>query len=268
MLDAAVKALEQVFSREFRAMLTKAAGLAITFLLLAGMALFQSLQWVSGTGLDWLEAMIGQAAHVPLAVFGWIIAVVLGIGLAAGAVLLVPVATALVAGFFADDIALLVERRYYPHDTPGVPLPPLQAMVQGTRTALSAIAVYVVAAPFLLFAGMGWVLFFLATAWLLGNEYFDFAAMRYHPPGEARMLRRLYAGRVFTAGLIIAGFVSIPILNLATPLFGTALMVHVYKKLNHRAACSFPPLNLHRCAEPSRAVVQHARKNKGDQPLP
>jgi uncharacterized protein involved in cysteine biosynthesis len=33
------------------------------------------------------------------------------------------------------------------------------------------------------------------------------------------------------AGLAMAAFVSIPIVNLATPLFATALAVHVYKRL-------------------------------------
>ena len=113
-------------------------------------------------------------------------------------------------------------------------------MVQGARTALLTIAVYLAMAPFFLFAGLGWPLYFLATAWLLGNEYFDFTAMRFYSPEEARWLRRFYAGRVFTAGLIIAGFVTIPVLNLATPLFGTALMVHVHKSLNHRTR--LPPV--------------------------
>jgi uncharacterized protein involved in cysteine biosynthesis len=31
--------------------------------------------------------------------------------------------------------------------------------------------------------------------------------------------------------LFIAAFVSIPLLNLATPLFGIALMVHMHKRL-------------------------------------
>jgi len=35
--------------------------------------------------------------------------------------------------------------------------------------------------------------------------------------------------------LFIAAFVSIPILNLATPLFGIALMVHMHKRLTDRA---------------------------------
>jgi uncharacterized protein involved in cysteine biosynthesis len=37
---------------------------------------------------------------------------------------------------------------------------------------------------------------------------------------------------VFSAGLIIAAFVSIPIVNLATPLFGMAFMVHMHKRLS------------------------------------
>ena len=32
-------------------------------------------------------------------------------------------------------------------------------------------------------------------------------------------------------GLFIAAFVSIPVLNLATPLFGVAFMVHLHKRL-------------------------------------
>ena len=82
-----------------------------------------------------------------------------------------------------------------------------------------------------MFAGVGVVLFFLATAWLQGRQYFELAAMRFHSVAEAKALRRIHQTTVFIGGLFIAGFVSIPILNLATPLFGTALMVHVHKRL-------------------------------------
>jgi CysZ protein len=34
------------------------------------------------------------------------------------------------------------------------------------------------------------------------------------------------------AGLFIAAFVSIPVVNLATPLFGMAFMVHMHKRLS------------------------------------
>jgi uncharacterized protein involved in cysteine biosynthesis len=90
--------------------------------------------------------------------------------------------------------------------------------------------------PFLLFAGFGVVIFFLATAWLLGREYFNLAATRFRPPDEAKAFRKHYAGTVFVGGLLIAAFVSIPIVNLATPLFAMSLMVHVHKRLGRRAA--------------------------------
>ena len=104
--------------------------------------------------------------------------------------------------------------------------------LEGIKTALLTLLVYLVALPFVLFAGAGFLIFFVATAWLLGREYFELAAMRFRPPAEAKAMRKDNAATVFTAGLFIAAFVSIPIVNLATPLFGMALMVHMHKRLS------------------------------------
>jgi uncharacterized protein involved in cysteine biosynthesis len=140
--------------------------------------------------------------------------------------------TAFVASFFADQIADEVERVHYPADPPGVALPLGRAILEGGRTALLAIVVYICAVPFLLFAGFGVVIFFVATAWLLGREYFELAAMRFRSPEEAKALRRRNAARVYVGGLFIAAFVSIPLVNLATPLFAMAFMVRVHKRLS------------------------------------
>jgi uncharacterized protein involved in cysteine biosynthesis len=231
MLVAVFKALGQMFSQPFRRVLFKSVGLAIALLVVVVIGLFRLLEWLSGTGTEWLEVTIGPAAHGTLMVLGWIVAVALGLGLFTGAVLLMPAVTALVASFFADEIAELVERSHYPADPPGVAPALWLAIREGTKTALLAVAVYLCALPCLLFAGAGVVLFFVATAWLLGREYFELAAMRFHPVTDVKALRRKHGATVFTAGLFIAGFVSIPILNLATPLFGTALMVHMHKRL-------------------------------------
>jgi uncharacterized protein involved in cysteine biosynthesis len=235
MPEAVFKSLHQMFSPPFRMVLLKSAGLAVMFLTVAVIVLFRLLEWLSGAGMGWLEGTIGSMAHGPLAVLGWIVAVALGLGLFTGVVLLVPAATALVAGFFADEIAERVERSHYPADPPGRALPLWHAAIESAKTALLALAVYLCALPLFLFAGVGAVLFFVATAWLLGREYFELAAMRFHPVAEAKALRRRHQATVFTAGLFIAGFVSIPILNLATPLFGTTLMVHVHKRLMNGA---------------------------------
>jgi uncharacterized protein involved in cysteine biosynthesis len=234
MLDAAIKALGQMFSPPFRLVLAKSVGVAILLLTAAVVAMFRLLEWLSGAGMDRLEGFMGSMAHIPLVVLGWILAGALGLGLFAGAVLLMPAATALVAGFFADEIAARVESSHYPADPPGVEVPLWQMAIEGAKTALLAIVVYLCTLPFFLFAGIGALMFFIATAWLLGRQYFNLAATRFHPVAEAKALRRRYQAQVFTAGLFIAGFVSIPVLNLATPLFGTALMVHVHKRLIKR----------------------------------
>jgi len=178
-----------------------------------------------------LWQIILSISAAPTVLVGWIIAVALGVGLLAGAVLLMPAVTAVVASLFADEIAEIVERTHFPADPPGRALPIVRATVEGAKIALLAVAIYLVATPFLLFAGIGVVLFFLATAWVQGLQYFELAAMRFHSAAEAKALRRIHHTTVFIGGLFIAGFVSIPILNLATPLFGTALMVHIHKRL-------------------------------------
>jgi uncharacterized protein involved in cysteine biosynthesis len=105
-------------------------------------------------------------------------------------------------------------------------------MTEGIKTALLTILVYLIALPFVFIAGAGFIAFFIATAWLLGREYFELAAMRFRSPAEAKAMRKHNALIVFTAGLVIAAFVSIPIVNLATPLFGMAFMVHMHKRLS------------------------------------
>lgn len=230
MLDAAIKALSQMFSPPFRTVLLKSIGLALLLILVIGFGLYRVLVWATAAGETWAENALGLT-NTPLSILAWIISVIAGLGVIVGFVFLMPAVTALVASFFADDIALEVERTYYPHEPVGTALPPLRALIEGVKTALLAGAVYLVSVPFLLFAGFGAVIFFLATAYLLGREYFELAAMRFRPPAEAKRLRKRHQGTIFVAGMFIAAFVSIPILNLATPLFGVAFMVHMHKRL-------------------------------------
>ena len=231
MLDAAYKALKQMFSRPFRTVLWKAMGLALILIVIVGIGLHRVLVWLAAAGQGWAEQTLGLTTNMPVTLLAWLLSFAAGLGIIAGSILLMPAVTALVASFFVDGIAAEVERTHYPGEPAGTELPLWRALVEGSRTALLAVGVYLVALPFLLLAGFGAVIFFLATAFLLGREYFVLAAMRFRPPAEAKRLRKTHQGTVFIAGLFIAAFVSIPILNLATPLFGTAFMVHMHKRL-------------------------------------
>ena len=232
MLDAAVKALSQILSPQMRSILWRSIGLALVLIVVLAIGLQRLLSWFATSGERWAEAMLGPGFETPLNVLAWMVSIAAGLGVVFGALLLMPAITAMVASVFVDEVAEHVELEHYPAEHPGMALPLGIALTEGIKTALLTILVYLLALPFVLFAGAGFLAFFLATAWLLGREYFELAAMRFRPPAEAKAMRKDNAAVIFIAGLIIAAFVSIPIVNLATPLFGMAFMVHMHKRLS------------------------------------
>ena len=232
MLDAAVKALSQILSPPMRSILWRSIALALVLITVLAIGLQRLLSWLAVYGEDWAEALLGPGFHTPLNALAWLISIAAGFGVVFGAVFLMPAITSLVASVFVDEVADHVEREHYPAERPGTALPLGLAMTEGVKTALLTVLVYLIALPFVFVAGAGFIAFFIATAWLLGREYFELAAMRFRPPAEAKAMRKENAAIVFTAGLIIAAFVSIPIVNLATPLFGMAFMVHMHKRLS------------------------------------
>ncbi len=231
MFQAAIDALTQMFSPPLRAVLWKSIGLALALIIVVSIALDRAIVWLVGAGTSWGQTALGPHANLPIEALAWVLSIAAGFGIVVGGVMLMPAVTSFVASFFADQIAEVVEREHYPVDPPGKALPLWLAVVEGSKTALLAVVVYVCAAVLLLFAGLGVVVYFLATAWLLGRIYFELAAMRFHTPLEAKALRKRNPTTVYIGGMLIAVFVSIPVVNLATPLFATALMVHVHKRL-------------------------------------
>jgi CysZ protein len=232
MIDAAIKAMSQMMSPPMRSILWRSIGLALVLIVVLAIGLQRLLSWLATSGEVWAEAALGPHFQTPLNILAWIVSIAAGLGIVFGAVFLMPAITSLVASFFVDEVADHVEREHYPTERPGTALPLAIAIPEGIKTALLTILVYLVALPFLLFAGAGFIIFFIATAWLLGREYFELAAMRFRPPHEAKAMRKDKAAAVFTAGLFIAAFVSIPVVNLATPVFAMAFMVHMHKRLS------------------------------------
>jgi uncharacterized protein involved in cysteine biosynthesis len=232
MLDDVINALTQMLSPPLRAMLWKSILLALALIVVLGIALDRLIVHLVDIGGASVETTVGPHAHLPVEAIAWLLSIAASLGIIVGGVFLMPAVTAIVGSLFADRIGDEVERGHYPADPPGTALPLWLAMWEGGKTALLAVLIYLCAAPLLLFAGFGAVIFFLATAYILSREYFELAAMRFRPPAEAKLLRKRNAMTVYIGGLFIAAFVSIPIVNLATPLFAMALMVHVHKRLS------------------------------------
>jgi len=217
MLDAALAALRQILTPPFRSVLWKSVGL--TLLLLA-------LVWA---GLDRLALSMVVVDHPLLQT---ILAFATGFGIIFALAFLIGPVSIFVAGFFIDDLAAIVEREIYPLGREGTPAHHVEALRSAIRFSFVSLGVNFVALLLLLVPGINVMAFFLANAYLFGREYFMLAATRFRSSGEADEMRRLNAFTLFVAGLFIAIFVATPGLNLLTPLFATAFMVRLHKRLS------------------------------------
>ncbi len=236
MIDAAAKALAQMFTPALRAVLMKAVGLALILIVIIGIILQRVLAALAQHGADWAEQASGFAPHAAWSALAWVLSVMAGLGIITGALFLMPTIAAFIGSFFVDETAEAVEREYYPAEPFGRALPFFRAIAEGINIAVLSLVVYFCALPFIFFAGLGVIILFLANSYLLGREYFELAAMRFRPAHEARAMRRTNAAYIFLCGMVIAVFVSIPVVNLATPIFATAFMVHMHKRMSGKRA--------------------------------
>jgi CysZ protein len=216
MIADALDAFGEIFSPPFRGVMWKSLGLTAAILVLAGIGLDRLALSFVHVGPAWLSAALS---------------VVVALGLIVGVIFLAPPTVSLVASLFLDDVAAIVERTIDPNGPPGRPLPLGPSLMMGVRFAVLSILVNAIVLVLTIFTGVGLAAYFILNGYLLGREYFELAAMRHVSGAEARLLFQRNAPMVFVAGAIVSAFVAVPILNLLTPLFATAFMTRVCKRI-------------------------------------
>lgn len=230
--STAIRAFGDLFSAPVRGVFWKVIGLTLLFLV----ALWFVLRLLFlDYAMPYIEAWLPNLGEWT----GWIglfASIISAIGLAAGLAFLIAPVSAVIAGLFLDDAADKIEKQDYGSDAPGQALPLGQSILSSLRFFLVVIAANLVALIFLLVPGVNLVIFFVVNGYLLGREYFEFAASRYLGPERARAWRSRNQGRVWLAGLAIGIFLLVPILNILTPLFAAIFMVHYVKALMRREA--------------------------------
>lgn len=166
--------------------------------------------------------------------YGWLdtgLELVSSLGLFVGAIYMIPAVTTLVTGLFLDGIAKAVENHHYGATYVGKEM----SFAQGLFATLRFTGVVVIANLFaliLLFVPLINIFIFLVVnGYLLGREYFELAALRHMDQQTCKATRKKHSGRIFMLGMAISAYLAIPFVNLTTPLFATALMVHYVRKL-------------------------------------
>ncbi len=214
MIDAALAALNQMFTPPFRAVLYKTFGVTLALLAVIFIALDTFIVHFFTLSYPWANTLLS---------------ILTGVGLVVALAFIVAPASFIVAGFFFDELAEVVER------DDGGPIgrapPVLDTIWLAVKFACVAVLVNLIAVLLLLVPGLNAIAFFVANAYLFGRGYFELAACRFLPLATVQLLRQRYTVRLFLAGLVISAFVLVPILNLLTPLFATAFMVRIARDI-------------------------------------
>jgi CysZ protein len=143
---------------------------------------------------------------------------------------LFPVVASALIGLFLGAAANAVEARHYPGLPPAPGLPVLASLLASLRFLLVTLVLDLLLLPCLwipvLFPWVWWAV----NGYLIGRAYFELAALRRLDVDMARALRRRHRLRVFGAGLLTAGLLLVPVLNLLAPVIATMAMVHLVER--------------------------------------
>jgi CysZ protein len=194
--------------------------IALFVLLLTGAEIL--LQFLPTLGQPWVNRLVELLTPVFLIVVFFF---------AAG-----PVA-AMFASLYLDRVADAIEAKAYPADAKAPGMSWGTSVGAGLRLAGLVILVDLLLLPADVGApGVGEALTVIANAVLLGREYFELAALRHLSRNAADALRKRNPWRIFASGLVISALSVVPLANFVAPLFGSALMVHLYKRLEREKA--------------------------------
>ena len=220
-----LKSIAQFDDPKFRRVLWRGLGLTIVLLIAAcllvnfGINQLLSSAWAANLIGDqsWLGALIN--------IGGVLFTIALSIWL------MVPVTSAIIA-LFLDEVAQAVEARHYPHlpkqtatklqDQILVGIRFLGILLLANVGALILSMIVPLLAPFVFWATNGY---------LLGREYFQMAAMRRMPRAQAQELYQRHQGSIWTAGILMAIPMSIPLVGLFIPILGAATFTHQFERL-------------------------------------
>ena len=218
MLNSIIKTLNQISTAPFRRVLFLSVSISLLTTLLLWAFITKIIFNTNMTSITWLE---------------WFLDILGGGAVFILLVLLLPTLVGLIASIMLESICRSVELVYYPH------LPKAQGQnlytgvlvglkFTGTMIVLNIIFLpLMVIPPVYIFAS--WVL----NSYLLGREFFELVAYRRLDKVNVNRMYKKFRFTLIGYGLVIAFISIIPVINFIVPLFGTAVMLHAFQRIQN-----------------------------------
>ena len=173
---------------------------------------------------EWLRELLAWLAGLLFVAFGWFVFFALFWMLFVAIV-------HVVSGLYIERVIAAVEARHYPDLPAARPLKMAASMDVAMRFLGALLIINLLALPIYLIPVVGVVAFYLVNGYLLGREYFELVAIRRLEPRQIDALRGVNRVRLLATGLIIALFLTLPVINLVVPIVAAAAMVHIYQAM-------------------------------------
>ena len=216
MFASLAKAVRALFDRRLTRIVLASVILTILLYAVLVAGAVYGLQQLPALGWPWVNTLLEILA--PVLVF--LLMIYIG-----------AVATAFFAPLFLDKAAKRIEARFYPADAPPGGAGSGLKLLTGLKLAFVVLVFDIVLLPANAFLpGIAEAVTILVNGWFLGRGYFELIAFRHMSQSAARALRARHAYGVFAAGAVISLLSAIPFVDLIAPLFGAALMVHLFKR--------------------------------------
>ncbi|MEQ8357407.1 MAG: EI24 domain-containing protein [Kiloniellaceae bacterium] len=238
MLKSLSRAFSQAFDPAFRRVFNRSLLFSAVTFMAVWLASWFALDWAGEWLVAWLRDWAGEGFWVGL--FEWFVDVAAIGAIAIASFFLFPAVMVTIMALLLNDIAEAVERRYYPELAPGRDQPLGEAVLGNLVFIAVTLILNLLVLPLYLvliwIPPLNFVLFYVLNGYLLGREYFEMVAVRRLDLAATKRLRRDFRGRVIMAGAVITFLLTIPLVNLITPIIATAFMLHVFEDLRRRSA--------------------------------
>lgn len=221
MLKIALITIAQISEPSLRQILVKSLLISLVSIMACGLLAWVLLGKFGLLGFEFLDTFLPWIGGALIVVIGFVF---------------FPSTIMVIGGLFSDEIVSTIEERHYPKNIGSNHVPLLISIRTGLTLIIIATIINICLLPFyalgMLLPGLSFVIFYLGNGYLIGRELFETVAQRHLPVNEARKLRKRYFLKVLLGGSLITFVATIPLVNLATPLFGIGFMVHLYHKFH------------------------------------
>lgn len=219
------RALGDMFTPSALKILFKGIGLALVLLIALYIVVAKVVGWLVPDQLT--LPLIGPVTWVENLASGGSVLLMMGLSV----FLMAPVASAFI-GLFLEDVAEEVEAHHYPNLPALAPKPFAQTVEETLRffgIVLGANLIALMLLPFFFFLAP--FIFLGMNGYLLSREFFQMVSSRRMAPEAARALYHQNRFTIWTAGVLMAVPLSIPLVNLVVPVLGAASFTHLFHKM-------------------------------------